>query len=370
MAEPLKNIYNQSFLERFAEAMAEVVEAFDRESFLSGIFDADWEDRALKERMRHISVTLQNHLPKDFEANAHTFLELIPVLKEHGFKNDNLEFIFLPDFIELYGRQHLETAVKAFEVITQFVTCEFAVRPFIIEHPEEMLKQMLLWSQHTHASVRRLASEGCRPRLPWAMAIPMLKRDPSPILPILEQLKDDPSEYVRRSVANNLNDIAKDRPEVVIEIAKRWKGRSKETDWVVKHASRTLLKQGNTELMVLFGFGEVDQIKLSEFEIHTPTVKIGERLEFSFDLENTSEDESKIRLEYGVYYQKANGALSRKVFKISEKEYAASSITSIVRKQPFKVITTRKFHLGKHQVSIIINGKEFDKLDFELVASA
>ena len=366
MAELFKNIYNTKFFNRFTASVQEVVPDFNTKSFLKEIYDNEWEDRELKQRMRHITIVLKNHLSEDFHKNVDTILELIPVLIKNGFKPDNLEFIFFPDFIEIYGAQHLKKSIKAFEKITQFVSCEFAVRPFIIEHPEKMIPQMFKWSNHENHMVRRLSSEGSRPRLPWAMAIPALKKDPTPILPILENLKNDESEYVRRSVANNLNDISKDNPTTVISLVKKWKGKTKETDALVKHASRTLLKQGNSEVMKIFGFGDIDRIKITNFKILTPNVEVGDYVEFTFKIKNTANSKSKIRLEYGLYYQKANGSLSRKVFKISEKEYAANSTTLINRKQSFKIITTRKFHLGKHQVSIIINGNEMEKIDFVL----
>lgn len=226
---------------------------------------------------------------------------------------------------------------------------------------------MLAWSKHEHWGVRRLASEGCRPRLPWAMALPNLKKDPTPIIPILENLKNDPARFVRLSVANNLNDIAKDNPEIVISLAKKWYGESAEVDWVVKHGCRTLLKQGNPEVMEIFGLGYVKDISIENFQISTPKVKVGDSLEFSFNLLNSSNKKNKVRLEYGLYYQKANGTLSKKVCKISEKEYAGNSVTQVSRKHSFRIVTTRKFHLGLHQVSVIINGNEFEKHDFELI---
>lgn len=367
MAELLKNIYHTKFFDRFIISVQEVVPDFNKASFLKEIYDSEWENRELKQRMRHITLVLKNHLSDDFNTNIETLLKLIPVLEKNGFKPNNLEYIFFPDFIEIYGLEHYEISIKAFEAVTQFVSCEFAVRPFVIKYQDNMIKQMLLWANHKHSSVRRLATEGCRPRLPWAMAIPSLKENPTPIIPILEKLKSDSSEYVRRSVANNLNDISKDNPVTVINLVKKWHGKTEETNWLVKHASRTLLKQGNTEVMTLFGFGAIDKIKISDFKILTPNVKIGDAVAFTFKLDNTSNKASKIRLEYGLYYQKANGSLSRKVFKISEKEYPENSTTIINKKQSFKVITTRKFHLGKHQISIIINGKEVDTLDFELI---
>jgi hypothetical protein len=200
------------------------------------------------------------------------------------------------------------------------------------------------------------------------MALPFLKKDPSPILPILERLKSDTSEYVRRSVANNLNDISKDHPELALDLATQWKGKDKETDWVAKHGSRTLLKQGNPKTMALFGLGHPKGIEITGFTIHTPKIEIGDYLEFSLNLKNTTDTPRKLRLEYGLYYLKANGSLSRKVFKISEKEYAAQTTVNIQRRQSFKPITTRVFHKGQHKLSLIINGVEFEPiLEFELV---
>ena len=367
MGELFKNIYNKKFFNSFTDSIVRIQPNFDKKSFLECIYDNDWENRELKERMRHISIVLKNHLSDNFEKNVTVILQLIHQLKEDGIKENSIEFMFLPDFIELYGLENYNTSIEAFEQITQFTSCEFAVRPFIIKYKTEMINQMNLWSKHKHHMVRRLATEGCRPRLPWAMAIPSLKKNPNPIIPILKRLKNDASETVRRSVANNLNDISKDNPNTVIKLVKSWQGKTKETDWVIKHACRTLLKQGDLEVLKLFGFGSVTKININNFKILTPKVKVGAFLEFVFELENTDNLASKIRLEYGLYYQKANGTLSKKVFKISEKEYPKESTTVISRKQSFKVITTRKFYLGKHQLSIIINGKEFHKLDFELI---
>ncbi len=367
MAELFKNIYNTDFISQFSDIVTKINPDFNKTSFSNSIFNREWEAMELKQRMRHISITLNNHLSKDFKKDTDIILKLIDYLEIQNIRETSIEYMFFPDYIELYGIDNYDISIKAMERITQFTSCEFAVRPFIIKYPEKMVPQLLLWASHKHHMVRRLATEGCRPRLPWAMAIPFLKDNPDPILPILEKLKDDVSETVRRSVANNLNDIAKDNREVVIEIAKRWIGKSKELDWVVKHGCRTLLKQGESQVLQLFGFGSVEHIEIEKFKINTPLVKIGDTLEFSFLLNNNSQASSKLRLEYGLYYQKANGSLSKKVFKISEKEYEPNSSTNIIRKQSFKIITTRKFHLGLHQVSIIVNGHEFDKYDFQLI---
>jgi 3-methyladenine DNA glycosylase AlkC len=376
MAEPFKNIYNEQFFDGFTKALKCIIDDFDERKFLSQIFDDEWENRGITQRCRHISTTLKNFLPTDYKNAIAKILELINHVKTTQYwlsvKDTqfglSLEYSILSDFVEQYGLDDYETSVKAIEEITQFTSCEGSVRPFIIKYPDEMMKQMFVWSKHAHWEVRRLASEGCRPRLPWNMALPKLKENPTPIIPILENLKNDPSEIVRKSVANNLNDIAKDNPETVIDLAKKWKDVSKNTDWVIKHGCRTLLKQGNAEVMEIFGFGSaIKNISIEDFQIVTPKVKIGKSLEFTFKLLNNNTKKTNMRLEYGVYYQKANGALSKKVCKISEKEYAGNSITQITRKHSFKVVTTRVLHLGLHKVSVIINGNEFGKYDFELI---
>lgn len=378
MAEPFKNMYNEQFFDRFTKDLKLVINDFDAHEFVSRIMDDEWENRELKQRCRHITTVLKEFLPTDYKDAIAKILELLDYVKstypDFSVIDDEkfgltLEYgAILDNYVEQYGLDDYETSVRAIEKITQFTSCEFAVHPFIIKYPDEMMKQMLLWSKHEHWGVRRLASEGCRPRLPWAMALPNLKENPAPIIPILENLKNDPSRFVRLSVANNLNDIAKDNPETVIDLVKKWRGESKEVDWIIKHGCRTLLKQGNPEMMELFGFDSViENISIDNFQIPTPKVKVGDSLEFSFKLLNHNDKKVRIRLEYAIYYQKANGTLTKKVHKISEKEYAADSVTQITRKHSFRVVTTRKLHLGLHQIAVIINGNEFEKYSFELV---
>lgn len=378
MAEPFKNMYNEQFFDLFTKDLKLVIDDFDAHGFVSQVMDDEWEGRELKQRCIHITTILKKFLPADYKEAIAKILELLDHVKstrpDFSVIDDTkfglmLEYgAILDNYVEQYGLDDYETSVKAIEKITQFTSCEFVTHPFIIKYPDEMMQQMLVWSKHEHWGVRRLASEGCRPRLPWAMALPNLKENPAPIIPILENLKNDPARFVRLSVANNLNDIAKDNLQTVIDLVKRWQGESKEVDWIIKHGSRTLLKQGNPEMMELFGFNSTAKsIRIENFQISIPEVKVGDSLEFSFNLLNKSNKRTKIRLEYGIYYQKANGTLTKKVHKISEKEYAENSTTQITRKHSFRVVTTRKLHPGLHQVAVIINGNEFEKYDFELI---
>lgn len=364
----LKDIYSKSFYNRFADTVVSVYPVFDSAKFKKFIFAADWQNMELKERMRHTTLALNRFLPADFGHAMKVIREIITVLRKEG--DGGLEYMFFPDYIEVYGIDHYDVSVKAIEFVTQFISCEFAVRPFLIKYGDKMIGQMQQWSLHKSAAVRRLASEGMRPRLPWAMAVPALKKNPSPILPILENLKNDPSEFVRRSVANNLNDISKDFPAIVTGIAQRWKGISAATDAIIKHASRTLMKQAHPEMMKYYGIADSTGLKLSAFKIHTPSVTIGNSLEFSFTIKNTEDKKQILRLEYAIFYLKKNGQLSRKVFKISERPYRPKEKYVVLRKQSFKNITTRKFYPGKHKVAIIINGQERKAGGFELHAGS
>jgi 3-methyladenine DNA glycosylase AlkC len=374
ISEPLKNMYNDEFFEIFTDDLKLVLHDFDLDKFVTQIRDKDWESKEFKQRGQHITRVLKDFLPTDYKDAIAVILDVLKATKHDFSEVNDKEFSLglyygwiLDGFIELYGLDDYDTSIKAIETLTQYTSCEFSVRPFIIKYPEKMMNQMLLWAKHKHWGVRRLSSEGCRPRLPWAMAIPALKKDPTPIIPILETLKNDISRFVRLSVANNLNDIAKDNPDIVIDLAKKWHGQSKELDWMIKHGSRTLLKQGNPEIMNLLGFGVGKKnISVGDFQIINHSVQIGDSLEFKFNLVNNNNQNSNIRLEYAIYYQKANKTLSKKVHKISEKEYPANSSTNITRRHPFKVVTTRVLHPGLHQVSVIINGNELEKYCFTL----
>ena len=361
----IKDIYSVNFYENFGQAVAEVHPDFDKQKFIETIYEDDFSKKEWKERMKHTTVVLHQFMPQNFPEAVLLIDKIIENLKKNKFTEGNLAFIFFADYIEMYGLEYFKTSAKAFISITQFISCEFAVRPFILKYKEKMIEEMVKWSLHDNHHVRRLASEGSRPRLPWAMAIPFLKKDPACILSILENLKNDPSEYVRRSVANNLNDIAKDNPQIVLEIAGKWKGITKETDAIIKHGCRTLLKQGHPEILSHYGL-ESTNIELSSFEIKTPVVKIGEYLQFQFHLNNKNVEAKTIRLEYAVHYKKSKGHLAKKVFKISEKIYQPNQLVKVERNQSFKIITTRVFHTGIHQLSIIINGSESEALEFEL----
>ncbi len=367
MPEPLKNIFSRPLLEPFAAEVQAVWKKFPAQQFLHQLFDTGWEARELKQRVRHISHILRAHLPPEYPDALEIVVKTTErYLARHGDKL-TFEYTFLPDFVETHGVEHPEHSIPALETLTRWSSAEFAVRPFLLRYPERMHAQMLDWSGHASPMVRRLSSEGIRPRLPWGMGVPALKLDPSPILPILENLKHDPAETVRRSVANNLNDIAKDHPALVLDIAGRWLGHSPETDWVVRHACRGLLKKGNAVALAHFGFQQgVEGIEILDFKF-SEKVRVGGRLDFSFLAKNTAASTAQIRLEYGIEYQTLSGKISNKVFKIKELELLPGQSDLIARHQSFQDFTTRKHYPGPHQLRILVNGMALAEGEFEVI---
>ncbi|EGT4205713.1 DNA alkylation repair protein [Clostridioides difficile] len=357
MPELLKNMYNRESLYEVAVAIQSVYNSFKVDEFIKSTMDETWNNLELKARCRKISMSLGMYLPEDYK-------EALSILEKSvtGF----YFAFFFPDFVEVYGQDDInwDLSISALERNTEYWSSEFAVRAFIIKDEERMMAQMRKWSKHKSEHVRRLASEGCRPQLPWGQAISKFKKDPTPVLPILEQLKTDTSTYVQKSVANNLNDISKTHPDLVISIAKDWYGKNKSTNWIVKHGCRTLLKKGNRDVLALFGYDDTTSINIQDFTLETTSISIGEDLTFSFNI--LAKKATKTRLEYGIDYIKSNGKRNRKIFKISEVSLKENEKKSYMKKHSFADVSVRKHYPGIHSIAIIINGIEKDKLDFEL----
>ncbi len=358
MGEPLKDLYNEKLIASLCHALQSVYCEFDSSQFTTDIFNCEWDEKELKARMAHISVNLQRFLPQDF-------IESVNILKSVASNFVGFQYMFFPGFVELYGLDHYEESIEALAHFTEFSSSEFAVRPFIKKYPQRMMAQMEVWAKSKNHHIRRLASEGCRPRLPWAMSLPEFKNNPDAVLRVLEILKKDESEYVRKSVANNLNDISKDNPKTVIDLSRQWLGVNNNTDKIIKHACRTLLKQGNVQVLSMFGYQEPSHLQISNFKVQKQ-VSIGENLKFSVKLQTSRKSLGKLRIEYVLGFMKNNGKISGKVFMISESDFGDKE-KNITKKHPFKVISTRKYYPGDHYVAIIINGKELARKAFMLI---
>ena len=361
MADALKNLYDKAFIVQLNDEIQRHHSKLDAGAFHSLVFDEQWPNRELKARMQHISQCLHQFLKLDFP-------DAIELLKQIAPSFNGFEAMIFPDYVEQFGQEHWDISIAALEELTQYSSSEFAVRPFILKKPDEMMEQMLRWSKHSNQHVRRLASEGCRPRLPWAMALPLFKSDPSLILPILENLKQDESEYVRKSVANNLNDIAKDNPNITLRTAKSWHNQHPHTDWIIKHGLRTLLKQGDKEALTLIGTHRSSHIKKAELTFESEHARIGEMIHLIADISGGSEELGKLRIDYHIDFVKKNGSLSRKVFKLSEGNYTEKSRV-FRKKHSLRQMSTRTHYPGTHHVRLVINGKEMSAAKFNLSAA-
>ena len=356
MAEQLKNLYSKKFIEKLAIKIVFIYSDFQKKDFINSIFDNTWQDLELKARMRHIAFTLHKFLPFSYDKQ----IEILKEVKEYF---AGLEALVFQDFVEVFGLNDFSNSMKALEVFTINSSSEFAIRQFILKYEEKTMKHMKIWAKSSNEHIRRLASEGCRPRLPWAVALPKFKQNPTKVLEIIELLKNDKSKYVQKSVANNLNDISKDNPQIVIDFVKQNLGKTKELDWICKHGSRTLLKKADRNILKLFEFEKSHHINLTNF-CYDETLNLGDDFNFSFEL-NSDEILGNIRVEYVIHYLKSNKSHTKKVFMVSQNEIKSSS-KKFIKKHKFKDMTTRKHYIGIHYISLMINGEEFIKKEFFL----
>lgn len=363
MAGLIKDRFNHESLSRLALEMKAVYNEFPVDEFLNSTMDKTWDSLEFKQRVRQISTNLGKYLPADYKTAIHIIDQ---VIRNYDVCLDGF-VIFFPDFVELYGqdKENWDVSMAALARYTKYASAEFAVRAFIRNDEERMMAQMAVWAGDENEHIRRLASEGCRPKLPWGRALPGFQKDPSPVLIILEKLKDDPSPYVRKSVANNLNDISKTHPGLVTKIAREWYGKDEHMDWIVKHGCRTLLKAGSREVLELFGFADAGCVTVNGYSLGTASVSIGENLRFSFEIE--TKKASKVRLEYGIDYVKANGRRSHKIFQISERTFPDNSRKPYTKIHSFADTSTRKHYPGIHSVTLIVNGTQRGTLDFEVL---
>lgn len=360
MAGELKAEMSIDFVNRLARDIHEVLPSFEGTPFVNMVFNAEWNSLELKARIQRVAQCLGGC----FEVEYPQALEALHAVAPN---HTGLPALVFPEFVEQFGLEHWIESMDSLAFFTPYSSSELAVRPFIRQDQERMMRQMLLWTKSGDHHIRRLASEGCRPRLPWASPLRRFIHDPDPVLPILEALKDDSEDYVRRSVANNLNDISKDHPELALQLGADWIGESKRTRWVVKHGLRTMLKKGNTEALLLFGYGSPDSVTVENLHVDGNEVAIGASTDIRFDVV-VKKKPIKLRVEYAVGYLKANGKHSQKVFQVGKYEFTPG-VHAMKRRQSFRQMTTRKHYPGIHYVVAIVNGQEMMRTDFSVVSS-
>lgn len=365
MAEPLKHLIGPHTARDTADAVARALGPFDHAAFLADILPLI-EGLELMQRGQCIADTLHRHLPADFEQAAPILHACLPAADRTGLSGWAL--LSFNQYVAAHGRGHLETALGLLKALTPHFTAEFGIRPFIAEEQDAALAIIADWITDPNHHVRRLASEGTRPRLPWAMRLPALVKDPTPILPILEALIDDPEDYVRRSVANSLNDIAKDHPDLVADFVERHaQGASKNRLWLLKHASRTLIKKGHGKALANFGFAPLDDVSVT-LTLETQQIDFPGELAFEVLLSNTGKDMRTVLVDYAIHHQKKDGSLSPKVFKGKSLALKPGESVTIVKRHAFRPITTRVYHPGRHRLEIMVNGVVQAGEDFNLGA--
>lgn len=360
MAEPLKNHFDDRIPKKIARDISSVWPEFRSRAFIADVLDG-YDALELMDRGRHIARMLRPHLPDDY---PNALAILLRSIGDRPKKTDGdggmASFFYLPhvSFVAQFGLDHFHESMQAQYLLTQRFTAEFSIRPFIELYERESLALLREWARDPNVHVRRLVSEGTRPRLPWAGRLRRFQADPTPVLELLELLKDDPELFVRRSVANNLNDIGKDHPDVLAAVARRWmEGASEERRALVRHALRSLVKQGHPAALKVLGFGRQADVRIENVNITPGRVAMGDRVTIAFDVRSTSQRVQRVLVDFRVHFVKANGNTSAKVFKLKAIDLAPGATIACRKTVSLADLTTRQHYPGKHQVDVLVNGR-------------
>lgn len=358
MADLLKHQLNLQSAEGLAQQIQEQWKDFKSEPFLTSVAE-NFEDLELMQRGAWIAKILRQHLPEDTELALSILRGSMGATlgQTHGY--GKTPFFYLPHsfFISDYGLPYFDAAMQAQYELTQRFTAEFCIRPFLQRYPEQTLARLNEWVKDSNEHVRRLVSEGTRPRLPWASRLPAFQKDPQPVIQLLEMLKDDSVLYVRRSVANNLNDISKDHPQLVVDLMHDWQqDASAQRQWVIRHALRSLIKQGHQGALEVLGYGQDIQVAIHNPQITPQQASLGGEVRVGFELISQSSQPQPLMIDFCVYFVKSNGTQNGKVFKLKNLELAPGERLQLAKKVSLKAMTTRTLYAGRHRVEALING--------------
>ncbi|MFN8575854.1 MAG: DNA alkylation repair protein [Candidatus Sericytochromatia bacterium] len=366
----LRDALNIVGVKKLAENISKNYTSFNKSGFVNDIQN-EIDLLNFGDRAKLICKNLKKYLPYNYKESVKI---LIKSLNKELINNEMPlfeDFIIMPQclFISTYGLsdEYFDISINALYEMTKRFTAEGDIRPFIIKYPENTHKILLEWSKDKNFHVRRLASEGSRPRLPLGIRLPIYQKNPKPVIQILNNLKEDNELYVRRSVANNLNDISKDNPQIVIDTLKSWnKIKTGEMNWLIKHSLRTLIKQGNKDALELLGYNCKNDISVKNLNLNKIEVEIGSELCFDFEIIANTKEEN-LMIDYIIHHMKANGKNKEKVFKLSKKVLSKGQKLKISKKHSFKPISTRKYYKGKHFLEIQINGQNYFMKEFYLI---
>lgn len=355
----LKDLLNAQALARIGRAAAQVHPAFDQRAYLAMACEG-LDALSIMQRMSRAADSLRAHLPADYPRALKAVRRMAPLLPG-GFAD-----MVLPEFVGRHGLDHFDLSLEALRELTPYSSAEFALRPYISHNPDAVLALAARWAEDDNEHVRRLASEGTRPRLPWARRLPLLVAEPQRTRPILEKLQADPSDYVRRSVANHLNDISKDHPEWVLDLLEGWPTQQPETRWIAKHALRNLIKAGHPRALKLVGATLGAKVVLKSFAVAPAALRLGQTLQLRATLVSTAKQPQQLVVDYAIHYVKKNGDSSRKVFKLRTLSLDGGAELALAKDQTITDFTTRKHYAGRHQVELLVNGATLAQGHFEL----
>lgn len=365
MAESLKHLLPTESVAHLAGELRKVSPRFDHKAFLAAVAPG-YNDLGLMARGQRIADRLHAHLPQAYPDALAALVDAMgpavpldasgePMAGEH-----RSAFYYLPHslFIAAHGLDHLNASLDAQHALTQRFTAEYSIRPYLQQHQKATLKRLATWADDPSAHVRRLVSEGTRPRLPWASRLPDFVRDPSPVLPLLERLKDDPSSYVRRSVANHLNDIGKDHPALLVDIAQRWlKDAPPARERLVRHALRSAVKRGEAGALATLGVGHAVKLDVGAVRIEPEKPMIGGSVRIVCELYNPTRHPQQVLADLRVFYAKASGGTGAKVFKLKTLNIPAGGTGAVGKMLSLVQMTTRVHHPGEHRVELLLNGR-------------
>jgi 3-methyladenine DNA glycosylase AlkC len=365
----LRSVFNENVVIQFAESITENYPKFDRNNFTREINNA-LPSLQFGERSELITKKLHQFLPSDFPHAVEILLNSLGPEIEDEELTGMEGFIIMSQcrFVSRYGLDYFDLSMNALYEMTKRFSAEGDIRFFIDRYPEMSLSLLSDWTEDPNCHVRRLVSEGTRPRLPLAGRIARFQKDPEPVLILLEKLKNDPVRYVQRSVANNLNDISKDNPECVIKKLKEWKKSADSgIQWIISHALRSLIKAGNSEGLELLGYSTKLQVKLLSFKLENRDIQFGHYLNFNFEIQSEETKKQNLMIDYKIYFKKSNGTLAGKVFKLSRKIISPNETIRINKRHSIKPISTRKYYPGDHRIELILNGRKYAEEEFSLI---
>ena len=354
----MKHWFDKAFFRRTAIQLAALHPRFDSKGFLAHAL-AGLDELELMGRVNRTAEAFHVALPIPLA-------DQLDVLRAHAAQiGHNFAGIWPCAHVAAQGLEHPDLSLPALRDLTRHGSAEFAIRPFLVRDLAGTLAAMREWAASDDEHVRRLASEGSRPRLPWGLRLQALVADPRPTLPILQTLRSDLSLYVRKSVANHLNDIAKDHPEIVLDLVSAWDRREARTAWIVKHALRTLVKKGHPRALALLGAGAAPKVRAT-IAVSPRSVQLGETIAFTAKIVSDSARSQSLIVDYVVHYARSSGRASAKVFKWTGLDLAPGETVELTKRQTIRDFTTRRHHAGRHRVELQINGRRLAETAFTL----